>query len=227
LAAFRFFAMRTIVYIDGLNLYYRALKGTRHKWLDLEALSYASLPPNLSIAQINYYTTRVSGRIDPNGPKDQHAYLRALATRPLIKIHYGRFLTNQKWSGLAPPIPSFKPDPTTLIITPDPVVARVWKTEEKGSDVNLAAHLVRDAFMKSFDEAAILTNDTDLREPMRIVKEEVGLPITLLTPVDTPHKSLCDVATHVRHIRPYIGPCQFPPSLTAANGKQILKPSDW
>src|ERR1044072_8377668 len=69
--------MRTIIYIDGLNLYYRALKGTRHKWLDLEALSYASLPPNLSIAQINYYTTRVSGRIDPNGPKDQHAYLRA------------------------------------------------------------------------------------------------------------------------------------------------------
>jgi hypothetical protein len=62
---------------------------------------------------------------------------------------------------------------------------------------------------------------------MRIVKEEAGLPVTLLTPVDVPHKSLCDVATHVRHIRPYIGPCQLPSPLTAANGKQISKPEDW
>jgi hypothetical protein len=218
---------RTIVYIDGFNLYYRALKGTRHKWLDLEALSRASLPANLIIVKINYYTARVSGRVDPDGPKSQHAYLRAIATRSLVEIHYGRFLTNQKWSGLAPPVPSFKPDPAILTIVPDPIVAKVWKTEEKGSDVNLAAHLVRDACSEAFDEAAVLTNDTDLCEPMRIVKEEVGLPVTLLTPVDIPHKSLCEVATHIRHIRPYIGPCQFAPILTGANGKQIVKPSDW
>jgi len=35
---------RTIVYIDGFNLYYRALKATPHKWLDLAALSKAVLP---------------------------------------------------------------------------------------------------------------------------------------------------------------------------------------
>jgi hypothetical protein len=35
---------RTIVYIDGFNLYYRALKGTSHKWLDIEAMSRAALP---------------------------------------------------------------------------------------------------------------------------------------------------------------------------------------
>jgi hypothetical protein len=60
---------RTIVYIDGFNLYYRALKGTSHKWLDLEALSLASLPANLIIVGINYYTARVSGRVDPDAPK--------------------------------------------------------------------------------------------------------------------------------------------------------------
>ena len=32
---------RTIVYIDGFNLYYRALKGTPDKWLDIEAMSRA------------------------------------------------------------------------------------------------------------------------------------------------------------------------------------------
>ncbi len=218
---------RTIVYIDGFNLYYRALKGTSHKWLDLEALSKASLPTNLVIQAINYYTARVSGRLDPDAPKSQHAYLRAISTKPSVKIHYGNFMTNKKWAGLAPPVPHFKPSPTTISIIPAPVVAYVWKTEEKGSDVNLGVHLVRDAFTGAFDEAAILTNDTDLCEPMRIVKEEVGLPITLLTPVDVPHKSLCDVSTHVRHIRPYIGPCQFPPTIGVAGGKPIKKPSDW
>jgi hypothetical protein len=218
---------RTIVYIDGFNLYYRALKGTSHKWLDLDALSRASLPADHLIVQINYYTARVSGRLDPDGPKSQHAYLRALSTNSTVKIHYGRFMTNDKWAGLAPPVPSFKPDPTTCAIVPAPVVAKVWKVEEKGSDVNLAAHLVRDAFQGAFEEAAILTNDTDLCEPMRIVKDEVGLPITLLTPVDSPHKSLRDVSTYVRHIRPYIGPCQFASPLRGANGKTIVKPSDW
>jgi site-specific recombinase XerD len=29
---------RTIVYIDGFNLYYRALRGTPHKWLDIAAM---------------------------------------------------------------------------------------------------------------------------------------------------------------------------------------------
>jgi hypothetical protein len=87
--------------------------------------------------------------------------------------------------------------------------------------------LVRDAFSKAFDEAAILTNDTDLCEPIRIVKDEVGLPVTLLIPVDTPHKSLCDVASHIRHIKPYVGPCQFAPILMATNGKKIVKPVDW
>src|SRR5271165_304286 len=35
---------RTIVYIDGFNLYYRALKGTAHKWLDIASMSAACLP---------------------------------------------------------------------------------------------------------------------------------------------------------------------------------------
>ena len=32
-------SMRTVVYVDGFNLYYGALKGTSWKWLDLVALS--------------------------------------------------------------------------------------------------------------------------------------------------------------------------------------------
>ena len=64
-------------------------------------------------------------------------------------------MVSQKWSGLVQP-PRFRPVPTQPAV-PDPQVAYVWKTEEKGSDVNLGVHLVRDAFRANFDIAAVLT----------------------------------------------------------------------
>jgi hypothetical protein len=33
------FVKRTYVYVDGFNLYYRALRKTKFKWLNLEALA--------------------------------------------------------------------------------------------------------------------------------------------------------------------------------------------
>lgn len=216
---------RTLIYIDGFNLYYRALKGTPHKWLDIAALSKAALPKSAQIAGINYYTARVSGRLDPTAPRDQHTYLRALETLPLVRIHYGNFLANKKWAGLVQP-PDFRPS-VTLPPGAAPQVAYVWKTEEKGSDVNLGVHLVRDALTGAFDEAAILTNDTDLVEPVRIVVEEAGLPVTLLTPVSKPATSLARIATHVRHIQPYIGPCQMSDPIIDHRGRALAKPADW
>ena len=35
LGSFCFMNTRTYVYADGCNLYYRALRGTKYKWLDL------------------------------------------------------------------------------------------------------------------------------------------------------------------------------------------------
>src|SRR5690349_6267967 len=154
---FAFYMPRTIVYIDGFNLYYRALKPSGHKWMNIAALSAAVMPPGTRITAINYYTARISGRVDPGGPARQHAYLRALASLPGVSIHYGNFLTQKKWAGLVQP-PDFRP-PFALPPGAAPQVAYVWKTEEKGSDVNLGVHLVRDAFTRAFDEAAILTND--------------------------------------------------------------------
>ena len=156
----------------------RSLPG--NKWLNVVALAEAALSSTSKIVAVNYYTARVSGRVDPTAPARQHAYLRALESLPLVKIHYGNFPSYQKWFGLVQP-PMFRPECTTPP-DPTPQVAYVWKMEEKGSDVNLGVHLVRDAFLKTFDEAAILTNDTDLAEPVRIVAQELNLQVTLLTP---------------------------------------------
>ena len=140
-------------------------------------------------------------------------------------MHYGNFMVNQKWAGLVQP-PEFRP-PFTLPPGAAPDVAYVWKTEEKGSDVNLGVHLVRDAFKGEFDLAAVLTNDTDLLEPIRIVRNELKLPVTLLTPVAKPATSLAQVASEVRHIRPYLGPCLLPNPIVVPGKSPIIKPTGW
>jgi hypothetical protein len=216
---------RTFIYIDGFNLYYRALKNTSHKWLDIVALSRAALPSTCQIECVNYYTADISGRTDPTAPARQQSYLRALETLPQVRIFKGRFLASKKWAGLTQP-PDFRPHfavPSSVTLD----VAHVWKTEEKGSDVNLGVHLVRDAFQGKFEQAAVLTNDTDLVEAIRIVTQDVGLPVTLLAPNSQPSASLQAVATSMRHINAYLGPCQLPDPVTRPNKPPIRKPANW
>lgn len=217
--------MRARVYIDGFNLYYRALKATQHRWLDIAALSDAVMPAGTQVEQVNYYAARVSGWTDPGAPARQHAYLRAIASLPRVQITYGNFLVSKKWAGLVQP-PDFRPQ---LSLPPGTQldVAYVYKTEEKGSDVNLGVHLVRDAALGLFDVAGVLTNDTDLCEPVRIVTEEFGLLVYLLSPTGKPATSLQQLATGVRHVQPYLGPCQLPDPVVTQEGQSISKPVGW
>jgi hypothetical protein len=83
------------------------------------------------------------------------------------------------------------------------------------------------AFKGEFDLAAGLTNDTDLVEPVRIVTQELNLPVTLLTPTAQPATSLMKVATYVRHIQPYIGPCQLPDPVLVPSKRSITKSVGW
>lgn len=216
--------MKTVVYVDGFNLYYRALRNTTHKWLDLNALCTAALPKTCNIIAINYYTARVSSRRNLSSPKDQNTYLAALRTLPNLRIHLGNFQVTNKWMYLVQPV-ELRP-PSVVNAVPNPDCAYVVKTEEKGSDVNLGAHLVRDAFTGVFEHAAIITNDTDLNEPLKIVTMEAGVPVTLLTPVDQPAEGLKKLATHVRHLRPYLGVSQFPDPAIGPKGP-IAKPAGW
>jgi NYN domain len=217
--------MRTNVYIDGFNLYYRLLKNNpQFKWLDLKALSAALLQPQNKIQSIRYYTARISGRFDPSAPARQQVYLDALQSIPEITIHLGNFLVTKPWAGLVHP-PQMRGGIVPQFSTPYPVVAKVWKTEEKGSDVNLASHLIRDACHGDFDIAAVLSNDTDLVEPIRIVTKELGLPVGLLSPVPTPAAGLVAVASFIRHIRvQHMVGSQFPETIS---GSVISRPASW
>lgn len=56
--------MRTVVYVDGYNLYYGLLRKTTLKWLDLFALFRDHvLSPEVELIQVRYYTAPVLGRI--------------------------------------------------------------------------------------------------------------------------------------------------------------------
>ncbi len=220
--------MRTIVYVGGFNLYYRMLKDRpQSKWLNPLTLAAQVLQPQNTIVRLNYYIARVSARAhDPQAPARQATYLNALGTVPEIAIHEGSFITSNPWMSLAVP-PESRPN-GYVWNPPVPSVVRVVKSEEKGSDVNLAAHLVRDAFTDAFDVAAIITNDTDLVEPIKIAVREAGKVVGLLAPVRFPSQSLMNVASFYRHIRPqHLARSQFPSPLNLADGSVITKPVTW
>ena len=124
------------------------MRKTPYRWLDLQKLCQLLLPRN-TIIQIKYFTALVSARPDdPNQTVRQQVYLRALATLPNVSIHYGHFLTHEITMPRVP-VPGRRQE-----------YVRVIKTEEKGSDVNLATHLLHDAHMGRFEVAVVVSNDS-------------------------------------------------------------------
>lgn len=102
-----------------------------------------------------------------------------------------------------------------------------YKSEEKGSDVNLAAHLLRDAFLGDCECAVIVSNDSDLLTPIRMAKHDCGIRIGLVTPRTGGSAQLRKLADFQRPIRTHLlASAQFPPTLTDAAGT-IKKPVGW
>lgn len=104
---------------------------------------------------------------------------------------------------------------------------QVIKTEEKGSDVNLAVHLLHDAYRSEFELAAIVSNDSDLLEAIRIVQKELNLRVGVLNPQRRPSVVLQREAFFVKNIYPsHIRKCEFANPL--ADDKGVFhKPIDW
>jgi len=205
--------VRTNLYIDAFNLYYRCLKGTRFKWLDLGKMCSLLLPQH-EVRRIRYFTARVEARPDdPQQPQRQQTYLRALATVPNLSIHYGSFLTKPKRLPLAHPKPG------------EPRTVEVLRTEEKGSDVNLATHLLVDGFKRDYDVAVVISNDSDLKGPIEAVRSELGQTVGVVIPGNLPRSAL--PADFYKRIRSGIlAASQFPGTLRDQHGT-IRKPKGW
>ena len=202
----------TIVYIDGFNLYYGCCKGTRYKWLDLSLLCNNLLPKH-SISEIKYFTAMVSGNKANEKVLRQQLFLRAQETNPNFKIILGHFLTHIVSARAVNP-------------NPDKFVD-VYKTEEKGSDVNIATHLLCDAYNKKFDVAVLVTNDSDLVEPVKVVVSELKLKVGIINPHPRHGGDLKKHATFYKNIwKSFLKKSQFPNTLTDSKGK-FHKPPGW
>lgn len=220
--------VNTTVYIDGFNLYYGSLKRTSFKWLDLNKLCRLLLPDN-QINKIKYFTAFVKSRPDDlNMPIRQQVYLRALRTLPNIEIIPGHFLSH----GVIMPRARVYYDKGSRHFAPlikkgKQQLVPVIKTEEKGSDVNIATHLINDGHKGVFEAAVLVTNDSDLKEPVRIVHNELKLTIGIISPFETASRSLVQYASFVKTIRKgVLRESQFPDILKDSNG-DFHKPSEW
>lgn len=211
------------VYVDGYNVYYRSLRGRgpRHKWLDLQGLVERKFK-GYQVARVVYCTARVS---DQQTAARQDRYIRALASTG-VEVVEGQFKMREKKGFLIDPPPSY-PNQKGIIRSP----------EEKRSDVNLATHLLVDAYEKRFDEAVVMSMDTDLALPISHVVNKLNLPVHLFvmaSHLDGGVERKASVAYDLRQagvrIKRYdandIKASQLPHVLTVGQA-QIAKPPHW
>jgi hypothetical protein len=214
--------VKTILYIDGFNLFYSALKGTPLRWLNPVALAGRAFPRNKVIAT-KYFTAKVSALPgNPGQPIRQMTFWRALRTLPNFEIIEGDFRTRKVMAAVVSPPPNF---------------IEVFKTEEKGSDVNLAAHLIRDGFLNRYECAIVVSGDSDLVTPVRMVRVELKKPVGVLNPqrlsgpnCRAPRKNagLQQAASFYQNGVTWaqLLAAQFPTLMTDSHGK-FHKPATW
>lgn len=232
--------LKTIVYIDGFNFYYGCVKGTPYKWLDLSKIC-ALLLPGHDIIEIKYFSASVKPRPnDLEQPARQRIFFRALRTIPNLTIILGHFLSHPaslpllnkqpRWSWMRfirkVSEPSWWPllrrnkDKSLLM-------ARVLRTDEKGSDVNLATHLLHDAYRNLFEVAVVFSGDSDLKEVVRIVSKELHLKVGVINPQKRLCRMLKKEADFYKVVRTgVLKASQFPDVMSDAGGT-FHKPPSW
>ncbi len=208
---------RARVYVDGFNLYYGALRGTSEKWLDLEVWSSLLLPGHV-IDQITYCTARVASRADdPDAHVRQDAYLRALATLKQVVVLEGIFKVS---------ITRMPRMPLESCACCHQRLVKVEKTEEKGSDVNLAVQLVADGFQDRYDVALVVSNDSDIQPAVDIARQRLGKTVIVADPRNRRYPAL--VGDERRRVgRPALVRAQLPDTVVDHAGRTITRPKTW
>jgi hypothetical protein len=183
------------VYVDGFNLYYGARglcdRGTPGwRWLDLRALATDLIGRRTNwqgahAERVVYCTARIDGATNPSGHADQDVYLKALlAAGSVDHIEYGTYVARVKTAPLAIKDPHGRPklvqDGRGGPVTGAVFMVSYANREEKGSDVNVAAHLLLDVLGGAVGGAVVISNDSDLRFPVEQARQHV--PVGVVNP---------------------------------------------
>jgi 6-hydroxy-3-succinoylpyridine 3-monooxygenase len=225
--------LRTIVYVDGYNLYYSALTRTSYKWLDLRMLMTRLLLdayPGAQgrVDQLKFFTAPILGRYtsDSESPTRQQRYHNALRFAPSgptdIIYGYHNLMTKQV-RPLEPPLNAHG-------------LIRAEVLEEKQTDVNIGLHMYRDAAHEAAQQLVLMSNDSDLAPALMMIAGDyphiirgVIFPTTSRQRGYRQSGQLANAATWARrHIAPSdLANCQLPRTVRNRKGKPIIRPTEW
>ena len=174
--------------------------------------------PKNDVVKIKYYTADVSSRPPDNRQGDrQKAYLTALSQLPKVEIIKGHFL--------GPKVVRMPLCDENGLYQGRTVT--VLKTEEKGSDVNLAVDLLHDCVQDRYECAIVVSNDSDILSPIRIVRRDYGKKIGLASPHTRPSLQLSqNVDFRIRVTETALSASQLPETIAFGN-RQISRPTEW
>jgi uncharacterized LabA/DUF88 family protein len=199
---------RVIVYIDGFNLYFGIKEAglEQCKWLDLQLLAINLLQANQELIEVKYFTSRVCN--NPDKQKRQTTYLEAIESKG-IKIYYGHYQSG-------------KIECRTC--------GSVWCTyNEKMTDVNIATHIIVDAYQDKYDMAMLISGDSDLVTPIKAVHEHFkNKRVFIAFPPKRHNNSMALVAKGSMTIgRKKLIDSQLPDKIAKRDGFILKKPIEW
>ncbi len=225
--------MKTIVYIDGFNLYKAVLSKTPHKWLDLGHLFgeriLHPIEPRTNLQRIKFFTARLKGCFckDPHSVNRQDRYLRAIKQHApdLLEIIEGKHV---------------EVEAEGRHVAGNPPLERwlsVRKWEEKQTDVNIALSIYRDCAKRKCDQIVLVSNDSDLAPALAALREDFPeIKRGLVIPTKgRKSQTLIDLAHWTRDEIPAndLANAQLPEIIHYRAGrlgqkrKQLKKPQEW
>ena len=215
---------KTLVYIDGYNLYYGLLKESPDsKWLNLRALVAAMFKEKHEIRSIKFFTARV--RTYPHdiaAEERQKIYLQALAAFGGVEIIEGFYSKKKIW------LPHVNGKCKTCEES-HAGMAHVVKLEEKRSDVNLAVAALVDAMRSDAECFVLVTGDSDQAGTVYALRHEFGKSVLVFNPHVAVSEHLKRAATYYAHIpRDLPAKCQLPDVIPiGTHGRTIHRPAAW
>lgn len=224
--------LKTIIYVDGYNLFYGCLKHSQDKWLDLWKLLAGNIlyaqDPESQVVRIKFFTADIRAKVASRGQaaqNAQHAYHRALE-----QMYSGRIQIIKGYYSLEKAhLLAFREPPDK-----EHRVA-VWRLEEKQTDVNIALDAYRDAAKGSAEQFVFVSNDTDLAPALLAMREDFGqsLRIGVIIPVRSTNlrPGNQQLSKHANWTRHHITDAELSasqlPDKVPTNKKPILKPEYW
>lgn len=199
---------RVIVYIDWFNLYFGMIDAgfSRCKWLNVEKLVRSYLTENQELVEIKYFTSRITN--NPQKQKRQSTYLEAIETTD-VKIIYGLYKAKTIECGNC---------------------GHNWNiSNEKMTDVNIATHLIVDAFHDRYDTAILISGDSDLVPPIKAVHQNFpNKVISVFFPPNRHNNTVAGAAKGFQMIgRKKLLDNQFDSEVLKCDGYKLIKPVEW